>query len=71
MDPGVVMAALIGIIGGLLAVVVMFAFGRPHVCPDCGKPLPRVRNYWASFRVFWICPECGCAIGCTGARVER
>ena len=69
MNPIITFLIVVGIIIILLVVILP----RKH-CPECGKPLPKIRipktmseAYWGG----WICPYCGCEIDRKGRNIKK
>jgi hypothetical protein len=67
---GALVAIPAGVIGGILGVLLIVPFVPRKKCPDCGAPLPKMRNTLASWRT-WVCPECGCSVDGKGRKVEE
>jgi hypothetical protein len=69
------LAALIGLIAGLIAVagVLLYSVLQPQrYCPDCGTPLPKFGQKYArpGWWGGWICPNCRCEIDRRGKSVK-
>jgi len=66
--------AIVGGIGGGLAVLVLALVGPRRTCPDCGEPFPRFRkpaNRRQALWGGWTCARCGCEVDRRGRKIER
>jgi hypothetical protein len=66
--------AIVGGIGGGLAVLVLALLMPRRKCPDCGELLPRFRTPSSSRQALWggyTCARCGCEVDRRGRKIEN
>lgn len=68
---GMLLGIVAGILGGILGPLLLVLLLPRKKCPDCGVPLPRVRNCWNAVGVVWRCRACGCGVDVKGRKVEE
>lgn len=64
--------AVLGVIGGLVAALIIFLLPPPH-CEQCGVKLPRVRkpeNTRQALVGGYICPNCGAQLDRKGREIK-
>jgi len=72
MEPWLI-GAIVGGIGGGLAVLVLALVSPRRTCPDCGEPFPCFRkpaNRRQAMWGGWTCARCGCEVDRRGRKIE-
>jgi hypothetical protein len=69
MPAGVVAGVIGGIVGGIGGPLLLVLLLPRKLCPDCGGPLPKLRNCWNTPGVVRRCAACGCGVDARGRRV--
>jgi hypothetical protein len=64
------MIFLAGFVGGIVGGVLIVLLTPRKKCPDCGAPLPKLRNCWNTPGVMRRCRMCGCGIDAKWQKVE-
>jgi hypothetical protein len=68
----VVRSAVIGGVGGGLAVLLIALVSPRRTCPGCGYRLPKFRRAATGRQALWggwTCPGCGCEVDRKGKKV--
>ena len=72
MEPWLV-GAIVGGIGGGLAVLILGLAMPRRKCPDCGEPFPRFRKPANRRQALWgggTCAKCGCEVDRRGRKIQ-
>jgi hypothetical protein len=71
---GAISGAIIGGLGGGIAVLIWGLTRPSRKCPDCGEALPRIRKPANRQQALWggtTCPKCGCEMDRHGKKINH